>query len=82
MVVIAGDSGADALLRAALATPDPAICVLRTKDGADWPTSSPAHGRTPVGSKAAAYVCRGMVCGLPVLEASALTRDLARGAAT
>jgi len=76
VVVVAGDDGAGALLRAALASPDPATCVLRTKDGADWPGSSPAHGRTPVGGKAAAYVCRSMVCGLPVTEASALKAAL------
>ena len=76
MVVIAGDSGADALLRAALATPDPAICVLRTKDGADWLPTSPAHGRTPVGGKAAAYVCRAMVCGLPATDVNALRAEL------
>ncbi len=76
VVVLAGEAGADGLLRVALASPDPATCVLRTKDGADWPESSPAHGRTPVGGKAAAYVCRGMVCGLPLTDAAALANDL------
>ncbi len=81
VVVVAGDNGADALLRAALAAPDPAICVLRTVDGDDWTPSSPAHRRTSVGGRAAAYVCRSMVCGLPAMDAAALARDL-RGAAS
>ncbi|MCB1537218.1 MAG: thioredoxin domain-containing protein [Rhodoblastus sp.] len=76
VVVVAGEDGADALLRAALAAPDPAICVLRTKDGADWLPTSPAHGRTPVGGKAAAYVCRAMVCGLPATDVNALRAEL------
>lgn len=76
VVVVAGDNAAAPLLRAALASPDPAVCVLRTRDGADWPATSPAHGRVPIGDKAAAYVCRGMVCGLPLTDAAALARDL------
>ena len=76
VVVVAGDNAAAPLLRAALASPDPAVCVLRTRDGADWPATSPAHGRVRIGDKAAAYVCRGMVCGLPLTDAAALARDL------
>ncbi|MFT4098701.1 MAG: thioredoxin domain-containing protein [Rhodoblastus sp.] len=76
VVVVAGEDDADRLLRAALAAPDPAICVLRTKDGADWPQSSPAHGRVPLEGKAAAYVCRSMVCGLPAVDPQALRAAL------
>ena len=76
VVVVAGEDGADALVCAALASPDPATCVLRTRDGADWPETSPAHGRTPVDGKAAAYVCRAMVCGLPASDANALRAEL------
>nr|HMN74209.1 thioredoxin domain-containing protein [Rhodoblastus sp.] len=76
VVVVAGEEGADALLRAALASPDPATCILRTKDGVDWPATSPAHGRVPVGGKAAAYVCRSMVCGLPAVDSGALRTAL------
>ncbi len=79
VVAVAGED-ARALLRAALAAPDPAICVLRTKDGADWPAMSPAHGRAPVDGGAAAYVCRSMVCGLPATDAQTLARDLRAGA--
>ncbi|MFV0280891.1 MAG: thioredoxin domain-containing protein [Rhodoblastus sp.] len=78
LVVVAGDSG-EALARTALASPDPAVCVLRTADGADWPRLSPAHGRTPIGGKAAAYVCRAMVCGLPDGETAALREKLRIG---
>jgi len=75
VAVVAGEN-AQALARAALAAPDPAICVLRTKDGGDWPATSPAHGRVPIEGKAAAYVCRSMVCGLPATDVQALARDL------
>ena len=76
VVVVAGEAGAEELLRAALRSPDPAACVLRTKDGADWPPESPAYGRSPVEGRAAAYVCRAMVCGLPTTDARALTAEL------
>lgn len=76
MTVVAGDeqSGSVALLHAALTSPDPAVCVLRAGD--DWPEGSPAHGRTPVDGKAAAYVCENLVCGLPTTEVAGLARAL------
>ncbi|MFO1114836.1 MAG: hypothetical protein U1E28_04080 [Beijerinckiaceae bacterium] len=76
VTVVAGDeqSGSVALLHAALTSPDPAVCVLRAGD--DWPEGSPAHGRTPVDGKAAAYVCENLVCGLPTTEVAGLARAL------
>jgi uncharacterized protein len=78
VIVVAGDANdarAQALLATALASPDPATCVLRTLDGGDWPEASPAHGRTPIDSAPAAYLCRGSVCSLPVKTPETL-RDL------
>ena len=79
VAVIAGSAGqgADALLSAALSSPDPTVCVLRTSDGADWPATSPAHARTPVAGQAAAYVCQSMTCGLPVTGAAEVAEALA-----
>ena len=79
VVVVAGtpEQGSDALLRDALASPDPTVCVLRASDGADWPALSPAHGRTPVAGRAAAYICQSMACGLPVATPTELAAALA-----
>ncbi len=75
VVVIAGPAG-DALMGAlwatALASPDPAVCVLRAC-GDDLPMEHPAHGKT--GNQAAAYVCRAGICGRPTHDPAAL--DLA-----
>ena len=77
VAVVAGDSGdprAKALVATALASPDPASCTLRTRDGADWPEISPAHSRAPIESTPAAYLCRGAVCSLPVTAPDALRK--------
>jgi uncharacterized protein YyaL (SSP411 family) len=85
VVVVAGDAedpAAMALANLALASPDPATCVLHTRDGADWPVGSPGHGRTAANG-AAAYVCMGQTCSLPVTnpqELRALLRDAHRAA--
>jgi len=83
VVVVAGDPNgpaAAALLAPALASPDPATCVLRTPDGTDWPEGSPGHGRTPVAGAPAAYLCRGSVCSLPVTAAQDLREVMSRAA--
>ena len=82
VVAVAGtaEQGAVQLLRAALSASDPTVCVLRAGPGDDWPATSPAHGRTIVDGRAAAYVCREMACGLPTTSADELARDLARKA--
>jgi uncharacterized protein len=82
VIVVAGDSEdprAQALLATALASPDPATCVLRTLDGADWPETSPGHGRAPLDGAPAAYLCRGSVCSLPVTTPQALREMMSRG---
>jgi uncharacterized protein len=71
------DAAATALAGAALSSPDPATCVLRTLDGADWAGGSPGHGKTTMNGAPAAYVCRGRTCSLPVTTAQELRRLLA-----
>ena len=78
-VVVEGpldDPGAATLARAALAAPDPAICVLRL-DRALWPNGAPG-GRPSLGAAPAAMLCRGQTCSLPVAAPDALKRLLAR----
>jgi uncharacterized protein YyaL (SSP411 family) len=82
-VVIAGAPelpATQALLATALAAPDPAICVLRAPGSAAAPLADthPAHGRAAPDGAAAAFVCRGGVCGLPVRSPEALGHLLAR----
>jgi uncharacterized protein YyaL (SSP411 family) len=80
VVVVAGppdEAAGTALAGAALSSPDPATCVLRTLDGADWPDFSPGHGKTTMNGAPAAYVCRGRTCSLPVTTAQELRRLLA-----
>jgi uncharacterized protein YyaL (SSP411 family) len=45
--------------------------------GAALPAGHPAHGKGPVGGRAAAYVCVGQVCSLPLTEPQALIDNLA-----
>jgi len=82
-VVVAGPPGhplAAALLAAALAAPDPAVVVLRAPAPDALPAGHPAAGKGPGTAGAAAYVCRGGVCGLPVSDPAALGGTLARAA--
>jgi uncharacterized protein YyaL (SSP411 family) len=76
-VVIAGppaDPATQALLAIARAAPDPAVCVLAAPDAV--PTSHPAHGKTAVAGRPAAYLCRGGVCGLAVTDPTELADRL------
>jgi uncharacterized protein len=77
VVVVVGpgdDPSAIALSRIALSSPDPATCALRTNGDADWPENSPAHSKTMQDGAAAAYVCRGRTCSLPVTTIQELQR--------
>lgn len=81
-VVIVGpldDSGAQALLRAYAAIPLPAALLLRVEDGTALPSGHPAHGKTLVAGRAAAYICRGSTCREPVTDSdrlAALLREI------
>ncbi len=50
--------------------------VLTVTDGSDLPSGHPAAGKGPVDGRAAAYVCRGTTCSLPILEPEALAEAL------
>ena len=85
LVVVAGNPALPAtaeLLQAALAAPDPAVCVLRASAGA-LPEGHPAHGKGAPPGGAAAFICRGGVCALPVSDPALLAASLrARARAT
>jgi hypothetical protein len=79
VVVIAGDpttAAARRLLAVALAAPDPAVCVLRAPRTEALPPLHPAFGKTAPSGGAAAWLCRGGVCGLPLAEPEALAAAL------
>ncbi|GAB5501965.1 thioredoxin domain-containing protein [Pyruvatibacter sp.] len=77
-VVIAGTGPeADALRQVALQSPLPSLVLNVASD--DLPASHPAHGKTvPKDAEAAAYVCQGTNCSLPVNNPDALHSMLAR----
>ena len=50
--------------------------VLTVTDGSDLPDGHPAAGKTTLEGRAAAYLCRGTTCSLPILEPSRLAEAL------
>ena len=78
-VVITGEPGAadsQALLRTAHEAASPNILAIAVPPDAGLPASHPAAGKGRVDGKAAAYICMGNTCQLPVIEASALRESL------
>ena len=78
-VVVVGrtdDPAVAVLRRASLAAARPLLVVQTVADGAELPPAHPAHGKTPIDGRAAAYVCIGERCGLPLVEPPALARML------
>ncbi len=68
-IVIAGDGPeADKLFAAALALPSAIRSVLRARDAASLPSDHPAQAKVAATSTAAAFVCHGESCSLPVTE--------------
>ena len=51
--------------------------VIAALPGRDLPPDNPAHGKGRVGGRAAAYVCEGPVCSLPLTVPQALVDRLA-----
>ena len=80
-VVVAGDLDSDrgkALLAVALASPDPAVAVLRAAPGGSLAPDHPAYGKATGADGGVAFVCRRNVCGLPVADAELLAGMLRR----
>ena len=78
-VVVAGQAEqplVDALTRTALASPDPAVALLRAIRPDALPPSHPASGKWSGNEGAAAFVCRRNVCGLPVTDVASLAMQL------
>ena len=68
-IVIAGDGAeADKLFAAALALPSMIRSVLRARDASSLPSDHPAQAKIAATSAAAAFVCHGESCSLPVTD--------------
>jgi hypothetical protein len=82
-VVISGPSGdaGTAALRRAVATAAslPNLVLQLVEPNGALPTSHPAHGKGIVNGQAAAYICVGPTCSLPVTDPAGLAEQL-RGA--
>ena len=79
-IVLAGDPDSSAfaeLRRAVYGVSLPNRVVAVVPPGAELPAGHPAHGKGPVNGSAAAYVCDGPVCSLPLAEPQALLDHLA-----
>jgi uncharacterized protein YyaL (SSP411 family) len=71
------DPGFMALRRAAYQVSLPNRVVLMVAPAAVLPADHPAYGKGLVGGRAAAYVCDGPVCSLPLTDPQALVDNLA-----
>ena len=71
------DPGLAALRRAVYGLSLPNRVVIEIAPGEALPADHPAHGKGLVGGRAAAYVCDGPVCSLPLTEPQALVDTLA-----
>jgi len=82
-IVLAGDAAGKAaadLRRAALAASEPNRILLPLDNGGDLPASHPAHGKSAPDGGAAAFLCRGTTCSLPITDPAELAAAMARGA--
>jgi uncharacterized protein YyaL (SSP411 family) len=80
-IVLVGERGTAefaALHRAVYGVALPDRVVLTLAPGDSPPEGHPAHGKGLVGGRAAAYVCDGPVCSLPLTEPAALAAELAQ----
>jgi hypothetical protein len=77
VVVVGPPPASDGLVACALRSPDPAVVVLRVAAANSVPHGHPAYGKVAGPGGAAAYVCRGNVCGLAISEPGALAGVLA-----
>ena len=73
----ADDTAFAELFRAVYLVSSPNRVVQAVAPDAQLPMHHPAHGKTTVGGKPAAYVCEGPVCSLPLTDPQALVDRLA-----
>ena len=73
----AGDASFSALRRAVYGASVPNRVVLALPPGAELPAGHPAYGKGLVDGRAAAYVCVGPVCSLPLTDPEGLLANLA-----
>ncbi|MGI9449121.1 MAG: thioredoxin domain-containing protein, partial [Geminicoccaceae bacterium] len=80
MQIVLIGSGADPALgklkEAALAAGIPGATVQVTGPDRSLPTGHPAHGKGLVDGQAAAYVCEGQTCRLPITDPAELSKQL------
>jgi hypothetical protein len=72
-----GDTDCDALTNAVFSVSLPSRILQVVASGADLPATHPAHGKTRVKGMAAAYVCIGEACNLPITDPATLKLTLA-----
>ncbi|MCS0495134.1 thioredoxin domain-containing protein [Ancylobacter sp. MQZ15Z-1] len=80
-IVITGpadDPAADALLDAARRLPRAGLVIQRAGDPAALPETHPARAKATAAEGAAAFVCSGAVCSLPVTEPNRLAEQVTR----
>ena len=78
MIGYSRDPAVWSLLRAAYSVSLPNRIILTLAPGGSLPAGHPAAGKGLVDEKAAAYVCEGPVCSLPVTTPESLLETLAR----
>ncbi|ABC24416.1 thioredoxin domain-containing protein [Rhodospirillum rubrum] len=73
-VVLVNDDGR--LGRVLAEAPSATLVVTRLSEGTPLPRDHPAFGKTALGGRPTAYVCRGPVCGRPLTQPDDLRQDL------
>ncbi len=73
-----GDAAFDTLRRSVYGVSLPNRVVLALPPGRELPTGHPAFGKGLVAGRAAAYVCIGTVCSLPLTDAEKLVAELSQ----
>jgi len=76
VVIVARTPEADALRAAAFAATPPGRAIMTLASTAALPPTHPAHGKTAGAGAAAAYVCVGETCSLPLVAPDALAESL------
>ena len=79
LVGASGDPAVEELARQVYARSLPNRLVMRIAPEDQLPQSHPASGKGLVKGKAAAYICRGQTCSLPITEPAALMKALQHG---